>query len=149
MFSIQKMLGKEDRLFGLLEASAEEARLSVHALVKLTKTLADEPAVLDEFLRLREIDKKLTQEINNIVYRTFITALDREDIDKLSAALYKIPKMVHKFTERLSVSPPTVLKIDFSEQIRLLEQTTNVVCELVCSLRNEGLNQIRELNERL
>ena len=39
MFSLQKLLGKEDKFFTLLEASAEEARASVQALVKLSKSL--------------------------------------------------------------------------------------------------------------
>ena len=42
MFSLQRLLGKEDKFFGLLEASAEEARTSVQALVRLSKAL-DKP----------------------------------------------------------------------------------------------------------
>ena len=37
MFSLQKLLGKEDKFFTLLEKSAEQARNSVQALVKLSK----------------------------------------------------------------------------------------------------------------
>ena len=42
MFSLQKLLGKEDKFYGLLEASAEEARTSVQALVQISKDL-DKP----------------------------------------------------------------------------------------------------------
>ena len=42
MFSLQKLLGKEDKFFTLLEASAQEARNSVQALVKLSKSF-DQP----------------------------------------------------------------------------------------------------------
>ena len=41
-------MGRGDKFFGLLEASAQEARTSAQALVKLSKTF-DQPAVLDEF----------------------------------------------------------------------------------------------------
>ena len=37
MFSLQRLLGKEDMFFGFLEASAQEAHNSVQALVKLSK----------------------------------------------------------------------------------------------------------------
>ncbi len=43
MFSLQRLLGKEDKFFTLLEASAEEARTSVQALVKLSKRLDKAP----------------------------------------------------------------------------------------------------------
>jgi uncharacterized protein Yka (UPF0111/DUF47 family) len=148
MFSLQKILGKEEDIFRLLEASAQEARKSVQELVKISKTL-DEPLVLDEFARLRLIDKKITQEIAGAVYTTFVTALDREDIEALSGALYKIPKMVDKFTERLLLSPPSIRKTDFSVQISLLERATDLVVEMVRSLRKEDLKQIKELNEKL
>ena len=52
MFSIQKLLGQEDKFFTLLEASAEQARSSVQALVKLSKTL-DKPVAVDEFTTIR------------------------------------------------------------------------------------------------
>jgi uncharacterized protein Yka (UPF0111/DUF47 family) len=149
MFSLQKLLGKEDKLFGLLEASAEEARTSVQSLVKLEKALKDKPLIVDEFARLRQVDKKITEEISQVVYTSFVTALDREDIEELSNVLYKIPKIVHKFTERLLISPPEVLRINFSGQIMILEQTTDVVVHLVRSLRKEDLGRIRDLNKKL
>ena len=48
MFSLQKLLGKEDKFFTLLEASAQEARASVQALVKLSKSL-DQGVAKEEF----------------------------------------------------------------------------------------------------
>ena len=48
MFSLQKLLGQEEKVFQLLEAGAQEARRSVQALVRVSKAL-DEPLVLDEF----------------------------------------------------------------------------------------------------
>jgi uncharacterized protein Yka (UPF0111/DUF47 family) len=148
MFSLQKLLGKEEEIFRLLEASANEARNSVQALGRVTQSL-DEPVLVDEFARLREIDKKITEEISAAAYTLFVTALDREDIENLSIALYKIPKMVDKFTERLLLSPPNVRKVDFSPQITLLESATNTVLEMVRSLRKEDLKLIQELEGKL
>jgi uncharacterized protein Yka (UPF0111/DUF47 family) len=149
MFSLQKLLGKEDKFFTLLEASAEEARSSVQALVKLSKTL-DNPPPVDEFTYTRKKDKQITQEISAAVYTTFITALEREDIEDLSTALYKIPKMVEKFTTRLLAAPRYVRGIDFSKQIHLLERATDVVLELVKSLRKGmDLEKVKDLNDKL
>lgn len=149
MFSLQKLLGKEDKFFTLLEASADEARTSVQALVKLSKDL-EKPTGTEEFAYSRRKDKQITQEISNAVYTTFITALEREDIEELSNALYKIPKTVEKFTERALMAPQHVRGVDFSKQIGLLEQATNLVLELVKSLR-DGMNleKVKELNDKL
>ena len=149
MFSLQKLLGKEDKFFTLLEASAEEARGSVQALVKLSKDL-DQPVALDEFSYARRKDKQITKEISTAVYTTFITALEREDIEELSNALYKIPKTVEKFTERVLMAPQHVRGIDFSKQISLLERATDLVFELVKSLRDGmDLEKVKDLNDKL
>ena len=149
MFSLQKLLGKEDKFFTLLEASAQEARTSVQALVKLSKSL-DQPVVMDEFVHSRRKDKQITREISRAVYETFITALEREDIEDLSNALYKIPKTVEKFTERIILAPQYVQGIDFSTQVSLLERATDIVLDMVKTLRNGmNLEQVKDLNEKL
>ena len=149
MFSLQKLLGKEDKFFTLLEASAEEARTSVQALVKLSKTL-DKPLAVDEFAYTRQKDKQITREISAAVYTTFVTALEREDIEDLSNALYKIPKTIDKFTTRILLAPQHVRGMDFSKQINLLERATDIVLELVKSLRKGmDLEQVKDLNDKL
>jgi uncharacterized protein Yka (UPF0111/DUF47 family) len=149
MFSLQKLLGKEDKFFSLLEASAEEARASVEALVKLSKEL-DKPVAIDELAYSRRKDKQITRQISEAVYTTFVTALEREDIDELSNALYKIPKTVEKFTERVLIAPEQVRGIDFSKQVGRLERATVIVVELVKSLRHGmDLEKIKDLNDKL
>ena len=149
MFSLQKLLGKEDKFFSLLEASAEEARTSVQALVKLSRDLA-KPPMTEEFAYSRRKDKQITQEISAAVYTTFVTALEREDIEELSNALYKIPKTVEKFTQRALLAPQHVRGADFSKQISLLERATDIVLELVKSLRGGmDLEKVKELNDKL
>ncbi len=149
MFSLQRLLGKEDKFFSLLESSAQEARTSVQALVRLSRAL-DQPVVLDEFAHSRRKDKEITKEISDAVYTTFVTALEREDIEDLSNALYKIPKTVEKFTERVLLAPQFVRGVDFSTQISLLERATNLVLELVRSLRDGmDLEKVKDLNDKL
>ena len=84
------------------------------------------------------------------VYTTFVTALEREDIEALSNALYKIPKTIDKFTTRILAAPQHVRGIDFSKQISLLERATDIVLELVKSLRKGmDLEKVKDLNDKL
>ena len=151
MFSLQKIFGKDDRFFDLLEASAEESRLSVQALIRALSAPQQAPG-MTEFHRAKEADKKITEQINEALMTTFVSQLEREDIEVLSASLYKIPKTVEKFAERLTISAPVVSKTDFSRHTALLDAATIRVMEIVKLLRGIGsghLDKAKEINGRL
>ncbi len=149
MFSLQKLLGKEDKFFTLLEKSAEQARNSVQALVKLSKT-PDQTELLYEFIEARRKDKQITAEISQAVYTTFVTTLEREDIEALSNALYKIPKTVEKIAEHIMLAPQHIRGVDFSKQVILLEQATEQVLALIRSMKKgANLEEVKELNDKL
>src|SRR5215203_2540434 len=93
MFSLQKLLGIDDKFFELLQASAEEGLHSVEALKRILTNPSITPS-LDEFVASRRKDKAITNEIGDLLVKTFVTSLEREDIEALSNSLYKIPKTV-------------------------------------------------------
>ena len=151
MFSLQKFLGKDDKFFTLLEASAEEARTSVQALNRLLQSPKATPS-LGEFHAAKEADKKITVQINEALLTTFVSQLEHEDIEVLSAALYKIPKTVEKIAERFIISSPVVGEMDFSKHISLLDAATMHVVSLVKLLRgigSGGLEEAKILNAEL
>ena len=113
MFSLQRLLGKEDKFFDLLEASAQEGCASVQALKKLV-TNPNQANALDDFALSRRKDKAITAEISEALCTTFVTALEREDIEALSIALYKIPKTIEKIGERIEIAPQHLKGIDIS-----------------------------------
>jgi len=149
MFSLQKLLGRDDVFFDLLEKSAEEARESVRLLVRLLGTPGGGGAALDEFALLRKKDKRITEELSTRLTQTFVTPLEREDIEALSTALYKIPKTLEKFGERLLLSRAQVGSADFSRQVQLLESAIGTVEELVKHLRRSKLDVVKEQNDKL
>lgn len=150
MFSLQRLLGRNDEFFDLLEKSATEARESV----ALVKAALDSPSKgagsLDDFALLRKKDKRITEDIRTLVTRTFVTPLEREDIDALSTALYKIPKTLEKFCERLLLAPERLKGASFTRQLQLLDEATQTVLEMIRGLRNNpGLEGVKEQNDRL
>ena len=148
MFSLKKLVGGEEVFFELLEKSAEEARESVDLLVQLLAK--PEAGSLDDFALLRKKDKRITEEISERLTTTFVTPLEREDIEALSTALYKIPKTLEKFGERLLLSPERIRKVDFSRQANLLLKAADVVLVMVRELRSSpDLEQVKEQNDRL
>lgn len=151
MFSLQKLLGKDDRFFDLLEASAGEARQCVQVL---NRVLANPGALpkLNEFHQAKEQDKKITEQINEALVATFVSQLEREDIEVLSASLYKIPKTVEKVAERVIIAAPVLKGVDFSKHVALMEAATERLFELVKLLRDLGggqLDRAKQLNGQL
>lgn len=148
MISIQRLFGKEDRFFELLTASAEEAGHSIQALNRVLRHQS-EPS-LGEFAEVRKKDKQITQEISDLLVKTFVTALEREDIEALSSALYKIPKTVEKFVERYQISLDRVKAVDFNRHAEMLEEATQLVAQMIHALR-KGMDivKMKELNDRL
>ena len=151
MFSLQKLFGKDDKFFDLLEASAEEARHSVQALNRVLAH-ANKTPTLEEFHKAKEVDKKITEQINEALVNTFVSQLEKDDIEVLSAGLYKIPKTVEKIAERVIIAFPVVKDVDFSRHVALLDAATRRVVELVKLLRDLGsgqLDQAKEINGKL
>jgi uncharacterized protein Yka (UPF0111/DUF47 family) len=149
MFSLQKLLGQEDKFFDMLEASAQEARTSVDALVRLIAT-PNQSTLSYEFVQSRRKERELRAQISEAIYTTFVTALEREDIESLANALYRIPKTVEKFGNRLLLAPQHAQGLDFAKQINLLAQATDTVLAMVRSLRGGvNLEEIRSLNDKM
>jgi uncharacterized protein Yka (UPF0111/DUF47 family) len=149
MFSLQRFVSRGDRFFDLLEASAEEARHSARALRELIDH-PDDSLSLKEFVLRRKEDKRIHEEIAVLLCNTFVTPMDREDIDALSSALSRIPKVIKKFAERLFMLRRHVNVDLFRKQVELLEQATDTLARMVGMLRHHPqLDKIQEDNDRL
>lgn len=149
MRTLRKLLGYDDKFFDLLEASAVEAQSSVEMLIKMLKQPGEEPT-LDGLIQSRRKDKQITEEITEQLCKTFVTPLEREDIEALCIALYKIPKTAEKFTEKFLLCRKQTRDIDFTKQLNLLEQSTETVTQMVKKLRQRAhLETMKEQNDRL
>lgn len=150
MFSLQRFFGRSELFFDLLEQSALEARESVDLIKSTLINPAKGQSPLDEFALLRKKDKRITEEIREALTQTFVTPLEREDIEALAIALYKIPKTLEKFCERLLLNPDRFHAEDFSRQMQLLEQATETVLKMTRALRSSpGIETMKEQNEKL
>ncbi len=150
MRSLQMLFVKGDVFYDLLEASAQEAHASVQSLLKIIREPGQVPS-LDEFVQARRKEKQITKQITEELCKRFVTPFDREDIEALSAALYKIPKTVEKFAERLIIGAHLIKGVDFSRHVALLQEATDTVLAMVKALRarTPQLEYIRDQNARL
>jgi uncharacterized protein Yka (UPF0111/DUF47 family) len=149
MFSLQTIFGKGDKFYGLLEQSAETAHESAKALHELLARPGTEQ-VMTAFTVARAREKELAAQISEGLVNTFVTALDREDIEALNSALYKIPKTVEKFAERYEIVADRLVGVDFAQRALVLEQSSAVVVQMVYELRRGlRIDPVKKLQDRL
>lgn len=149
MNMISKMFGQDDKFFDLLEAGADEARSSVQMLAALLREKPDSPTV-DDFVQARRKDKLIAEQTSEELCKTFVTPLEREDIEALSFALYQIPKTAEKFSAKFMCCREALGTMNFTPQLGLLEQAAEIIPLMVRELRErKNLAAVKGQHTRL
>lgn len=145
---LKRLFGRDDKFYDLLEASANEAQNSARILSALMPKIGDERAInetLELLAQSRRKHKRISQEITTQLCRTFVTPLEREDIEALSSALSRVPKTMEKIGERLLICPLNTHAESMVKHVAMLEQATNTVVTMVKSLRtNPHVEEIED-----
>jgi uncharacterized protein len=146
MFSLQRFLHKGDRFFELLNAGADEARQSIRALVELVNH-PQEKRTLEKSIASRKQEKQIHQQITVLLCSSFVTPLEREDIEALSGALSRITKVAKKFAQRLLLFGAHVQTDIFRKQMEILDRSAVTLSEMVHELpRKIRLDRVQEQN---
>ena len=148
MISFQRLLGREDDFFGLLEASAAECVASIAALRAILTSPGERPA-LEAFATARRKDKEITQRLEEMLIDTFVTPIEREDIESLAERLYKIPKVIEKFAERYALVAGRVADVRFDGQAEALERAVRLLREMVAALHAADIATIKNKQSEL
>ena len=78
-----------------------------------------------------------------------MTPLEREDIEALGNAIYRIPKSIEKFADRYLLASDKLHSIDFGPRVAMLQQATDLVTDMVRLLPKMRLEPMKELYDRL
>lgn len=148
MFSLQTIFGSGKQFYTLLDESADAALDAAKALHTMMREPDRQPA-LDAFKLARLRERNASDKIKQALVDSFITPIDREDIEALGSALYKIPKQIEKFADRYSLATQHLGDIDFAPRAAMLEQAAAVVVEMVHDLKHMNLDRMSALNDKL
>jgi uncharacterized protein Yka (UPF0111/DUF47 family) len=148
MFSLQTMFGQGKQFFTLLEEAAQAALDASVALHQMLRE-ADRQPPLDAFKLARLREREASNKISQALVDSFITPIEREDIEALGSALYKIPKQIEKFADRYALATAHLGHIDFAPRAAMLEQAAGVVLKMVKQLRQLKLEPMKALNDEL
>ena len=148
MFSLQTTFGQGMQFYTLLDQAAVAAHDSTKALHAMLKETGRTPS-LDAFKLARQREREASDKISQALVDSFITPIEREDIESLASALYKIPKQVERFADRYALARHRLEDIDFAPRAAMLEQAASVVVEMVKELPHLRLEPMKALNDRL
>ena len=148
MFSLQTIFGKGDLFYGLLNTAAEVAVQSAEALQHLLEDFGEE-GTLTEFRIAREREKEVSAKISQALVDVFVTPLEREDIEALGNALYRIPKTIEKFADRYVLAGESLRNIDFGPRAAMLHQAATLVADMVKHLPKMKLDSMKRRYDQL
>ena len=148
MFSLQTIFGQGKQFYALFNEAADAAYDSTKALHAMLRDRARTPS-LEPFKHARQRERVASDKISQALVDSFMTPIEREDIEALGSALYKIPKQIEKFADRYSLATEHLAHIDFAPRAAMLEQAAQVVVDMVHELRTMNLDRMTALNEKL
>jgi len=140
MSALDRLFGRDTTFYDFLEAGADDAGATAAELVRLLPKLENDTRdeVLFDLAQCRRTHKRISLETTEALCKTFVTPLEREDIEALSSALYKISKNVEKIGERLSFRPVGVAIESVARQVPMLEKATALIVVMVKQLRTKS-----------
>ena len=148
MFSLQTIFGQGKQFYALFNEAADAAYDSTKALHAMLRDRARTPS-LEPFKHARQRERVASDKISQALVDSFITPFEREDIEALGSALYKIPKQVERFADRFDLARHRLEHIDFAPRAAMLEQAAAVVVEMVRELPELRLDRMKALSDRL
>lgn len=149
MFSIQQLFSRGDRFQELLEAAAQESDQSVRLVIGLMKSPRNTQN-LDDLIIARRKEKKISEQISNELVKTFITGIEREDIETLANGLNRIAKAAEKLAERLVIAGNHLDGIDFSRQCDMMTKASDAIHQMVKQLDDmKDLEKMKTFSDRL
>ena len=148
MFSLQTIFGQGKQFYALFNEAADAAYDSTKALHAMLRDRARTPS-LEPFKHARQRERVAYDMISQALVDSFITPFEREDIEALGSALYKIPKQVERFADRFDLARHRLEHIDFAPRAAMLEQAAAVVVEMVRELPELRMDRMKALSDRL
>lgn len=131
-----KIMPREEKFHGFLEQMATQAQLCAHQLKNYIESAnaEDKQKAATAMRACRAEAKAVSFEVTRQLCLTFVTPLDREDIQDIASDLYRITKLIEKVYERLSLHKMEVNRGDFQRQVDLIVQEADVMKTMIKDL---------------
>lgn len=126
-----RFMPREGNFFELFNAHARYIVEGSHALEKLIENLDDAERHRRNVKVIEKSADKLTSECNDLLHKTFITPLDRDEIQRLINTMDDIIDVIEDVANTITLYEVKALPADAIEFARLSTQTTVLVQQAV------------------
>ncbi|HVU34692.1 MAG TPA: DUF47 domain-containing protein [Opitutaceae bacterium] len=147
-----RIIGRDDKFYVLLEEGAQEVKTSVNLLSAYlearSKGLPTPPEA--DFTESRRRQKQIRTETVAELNKSLVPPFDRQDIQALAYALYRVPKAIERLVERISIYPGRIPYAGFTRQAEYLTIAADglvTMVHLLCS--GADIEKVGVANARL
>jgi uncharacterized protein Yka (UPF0111/DUF47 family) len=148
---IRFFLPREDHFYDFLEAQAKAAYEGAKALEKFSTNGSSAAQARDEVQRIEHEGDRIVHEMEEALARTFVTPIDREDLQKLSSELDGVLDLTNgaiRACVMLGVDEPTEpMKKLVDVIVRSTEKLVETIPKLRKHLYSEIVTHARELRK--
>ncbi len=152
---INWLLPREDHFYNYLEQQARVAQRAIPVLARFVEEGADYTAISAEVTRIEKEGDVIVDEVLNALSNTFVTPIDREDLQRLSKKIDDILDYVNLTARSLvifALERPTQPMVQLLET---LKESCDVLVEIVPCLRKKeydalilGCQRIHKLEKK-
>lgn len=131
------LLPREDKFYKMLKELEAHSRTSAQLLNVLVSQRTDEKAIQqasEGIYKSRREAKKVMEEITQEICRTLITPFDREDIQAFAVAMYNIPKLIAKITDRMLTHDIYPFNGDFNQFVDIIDREAAAMAAVIQEL---------------
>jgi uncharacterized protein Yka (UPF0111/DUF47 family) len=139
---IRWFLPKEDHFYGFLEQQASFAHQGALALSKFSTKAASAKQAREDVQKIEHEGDRIVHEMEEALARTFVTPIDREDLQRLSSELDTVLDLTNgaiRACNLLGVEQPTE---SMNDLIRYIVQCTEKINETMPKLRKHQYAEI-------
>lgn len=141
---IRWLLPREDKFFRLLEAQASVAREAAQALARFGESEASAEEVRESVQAIEHRGDALSHELEDALDRTFVTPIDREDIQALSSELDDVIDLMNHAARSFSLFDVAAPSPAMRAQMKLLVEATECLEATVPLLGRSAFEPLRE-----
>lgn len=133
------LLPRQDIFYTYLSDLADKARDSAHSLKRYVDNpdAAARKEIGKEILNIQEQARTVMRDLTSELCRSFITPFDREDIQRFSHNLYRIPKTIEKAAKHMELHGLHGAKDDFARQVDLIVEESAAMEDIISDLMHK------------
>ena len=144
-----RLTPQKREFFGLLTQASANAQRIAHALVELLEGWPDDPSKLAEIREHEHEGDRLTYEVIDLLNRTFVTPIDRDDLYRLASAIDDVCDHVDEAADDIDAYEVREVPERARRQAEVIHRAASCLHEAVERLEGfkDSSRQLAELRE--